>query len=73
MPSERLARLEACQEQTKSLVQDMHSHLVGKPGSDGIVTRIAKVEQRQSLFVKITATIGSAIVALGVWLVKGKM
>ena len=72
MPSERLARLEACQEQTKDMVTEMHAHLVGKPGQDGIVTRVSKVEQRQSMFMKIATTLGTAVIGVCVWLVKGR-
>jgi hypothetical protein len=31
---------------------------------------MAKVEQRQSLFTKIFATVATALVGLGVWLVR---
>jgi hypothetical protein len=53
-------------------VTELHHHIVGKPGQDGIVTRLAKVEQRQSLFTRIFAAIGTAIVGFGVWLVQSK-
>ena len=72
MPSERLARLEANVDQQTKMLTTIHEHVVGKPGSAGLTERIGKVEQRQGLFMKLFYTVSSAIVALGVWLVKAK-
>ncbi len=54
MASERLARLEEKTETTNEMVKDMHSLLCGKPGDDGLVTRVAKIESKQSLHSKIS-------------------
>lgn len=69
---ERLTRIEVTQEQTTDLVREIHAHVVGKPGKDGLTTRVAKVEQRQALFTRIFALLGTTIVGLAVWLVRGR-
>jgi len=65
MPDDdRLSRIE-------DLCKETHTHVVGAPGVDGLVTRVAKVEQRQSLFAKIFATLGTSLLALVIWVLKG--
>lgn len=73
MPSERLARLEAQSEQTHRIVSDLHAHIVGKPGTDGIVTRVSKVEHRQSLIMRVAGTVVAAFFGVFMWLLKGKV
>lgn len=72
MPSERLARLEAQCEHTNAMVREMHGHLVGEPGKDGLVSRTAKLEQRSKLHSGIFSTIGLAIVGVLTYLFKTK-
>lgn len=54
MTAERQARLEAEQEATHAMVKDMHEHILGSPGTEGLVTRVAKVEAKQAFFSKIS-------------------
>lgn len=67
MASERLARLEEKAETTHEMVKDMHTVMMGKPGDDGLLTRVAKVESKQALHSKLSwagfAAILSVVVA----------
>lgn len=73
MPSERLARLEEKTESTQEMVKDMHTLLCGKPGNDGIVTRISKVESKQALHSKISWASFAAILSVVVAFFKSKV
>ncbi len=67
MASERLARLEEKTETTHDMVKDMHDAMMGKPGDDGLLTRVSKVESKQALHSKLSwagfAAILSVVVA----------
>ncbi len=66
----RLARLEAQSDQTAKCVQEIHAHVVGSPGTDGLTTRVAKVEQRGAVHTKLWWTAFTA--AMGMFLAKLK-
>lgn len=70
---DRLVRVEEQCSQTHEMLKDLHSHIVGNPGNDGLVTRVAKVEQRQSVLTRIAATVCTAVIGLMVWLFKGRV
>lgn len=62
--SEEIARLQVQSKQTHDMVKELHAHVCGAPGVDGLSTRVAKVEQRQSLIMKVCGTIGAAFVSV---------
>lgn len=61
----RMARLE-------SLCERIHDHVVGTPSTAGLTTRVAKVEQRQGMFMKGFWLVISSLTGIVVWLFKGK-
>lgn len=74
--SDEITRLQVQSEQTHAMVTELHAHVCGSPGVDGLSTRVAKVEQRQSLIMKICGVIGGAFVstiaAVTLWIFRSK-
>lgn len=62
--------MEIYQKATHTMVRELHQHVVGSPGTDGLTTRVAKVEQRQGLIMRVFGAVGAALVGIAVWLVK---
>lgn len=62
--SEEITRLQVQSEQTHAMVKDLHAHVCGAPGVDGLSTRVAKVEQRQNLIMKLCGMIGGAFISV---------
>ena len=60
---EEIARLQIQSEQTLEMVKELHAHVCGAPGVDGLTTRLGKVEQRQNLIMKVCGIIGAAFVS----------
>ena len=73
MPSERLAKLEASTEHTNRMVCELHAHILGSPGREGLTARLARVEQKQSLHSKLSWAGFLAILGMAVAFVKSKV
>lgn len=73
MTSERQARIEAEQAATHAMVKEMHEHILGTPGTDGLVTRVAKVEAKQAFFSKLSWAGFVGILGVVVALFKSKV
>lgn len=71
--SERLAKLEASSEHTNRLVCELHEHIVGSPGTEGLTTRLAKVEQKQSFHSKLSWAGFLAVLGMVVAFIKSKL
>ncbi|KKN08011.1 hypothetical protein LCGC14_1061040 [marine sediment metagenome] len=73
MPSERLARLEEKVETTQDMVKDIHTQLCGSPGTDGLVTRVSKLESKQAFHSKLSWAGFAAILSITIAFFKSKM
>ena len=52
---------------------ELHEHIVGSPGTDGLATRVAKVEQRQAFNSKVLWTGFVSFLGMVVALFKTKL
>ena len=71
--SERLIKIELCQQNTHTMVKDLHAHVLGEPGTDGLTTRVAKVESKQALHSKLSWAGFAAILSVVVAFFKTKL
>jgi hypothetical protein len=73
MTEKRLIEIESCQRHTHAMVKDLHAHVVGQPGTDGLVTRVAKVESKQAFHSKLSWAGMVAILSVVVAFFKTKL